>query len=55
MAITKIDTPALPAMGAESKGGSNALLWILGLAALGWAGYEFWWKPNQEKEKQAKS
>lgn len=47
--ITKFNT-ATVAPGATSKGG-NGLLWFLGLAAVAWAGYEFWWKPKQEKEK----
>lgn len=53
--ITKIETGALPAMSGESKGGSNALLWILGIVAAAWAGYEFYLKPKWEEEKKSKS
>ncbi len=51
--ITKIDTPALP--GTESKGGSNALLWLLGLAAVGFGVYHFYLKPQWDAEDKAKA
>jgi uncharacterized membrane protein YebE (DUF533 family) len=48
MSIVKLNTAGV--MPAESKGG-NTLLIVLGLAALGYCAYRFWWVPKKEKEK----
>lgn len=51
--LVKYDTSNLGTSGTKS-GGSGLIIGLLLLGGAIWAGYEFWWKPKQEKEKLAK-
>jgi len=50
--VSKFNTAAPAATTTKTAGGSNALLWAVGIGVGIWLGYEFWYKPTYILPKQ---
>ncbi len=50
--ITKFNTSAAPAAVTGGGKGGNILLWILGLATVGYLGYKYVWPEIQKRRKE---